>query len=146
MIHFRERKSQRGQLLSRFFGRRSLHFVNDLKEFVFVRMVGPPFGLGPFSLVKLVPRVSAAQADDKILLRQAERPERVNEQRDQFRVRRRIAFADEVGIELEMFAQTALLLFLVAEELRDGEPLDGLFVIAFVRGDHARERRRHFRA
>ena len=37
------------------------------------------------------------------------------------------------------------MLAFVAKELRDGEPLDGLFVIAFVRGDHARKRGRHFR-
>ena len=44
-----------------------------------------------------------------------------------------------------MFAQPALLLAFVAEQLRDGEPLGGFFVIALVRCDHARERRRHFR-
>ena len=44
-----------------------------------------------------------------------------------------------------MFPQPALLLAFIAEQLRDGEPLDGLFIIAFVRGDHAGQRRRHFR-
>ena len=92
-----------------------------------------------------MPGVPAAQADDKILFGQPKRPQRVNQQRNQFRVRRRIGFADEVGVELEMFAQPAFLLALVAEQLRDGEPFDGFLVIAFVRGDHARQRRRHFR-
>ena len=45
-----------------------------------------------------------------------------------------------------MFAQASFLLALVAEELRDGEPLHRLLVIAFVRGGHARERGRHLRA
>jgi hypothetical protein len=44
-----------------------------------------------------------------------------------------------------MFAQTALLLAFVAEKLRDGEPLDGLFVTALVRGDHARQGGGHLR-
>ncbi len=44
-----------------------------------------------------------------------------------------------------MFAQTAFLLAFVAEQLRQREPFDGLFVIAFVRGDHARKGRGHFR-
>jgi len=69
----------------------------------------------------------------------------VDEQGNDLRVGGGAAFADEVGVELKMFAQTALLLAFVAEKLRDGEPLDGLFVTALVRGDHARERRRHFR-
>ena len=37
------------------------------------------------------------------------------------------------------------MLTFVAEELRDGEPLDRLFVVARVRGDHAGKRGRHFR-
>ena len=42
-----------------------------------------------------------------------------------------------------MFAQPAFLLAFVAEELRDGEPLDGFLVVAFVRRDHASKRWRH---
>ena len=59
-------------------------------------------------------------------------------QGDQFRIRRDIRLAENVGIELEVFAQPAFLLALVTEELRDGEPFDGLLVIALVRGNHAR--------
>ena len=47
----------------------------------------------PPSAVRLrefVPGVAAAQADDKILFRQPERAQRVNEQCNQFRIRRRI--------------------------------------------------------
>ena len=67
---------------------------------------------------KFVPRISATQADDKILLGQTKRAQRVNEQRDEFRVRRRIAFADDVSIKLKMFAQAAFLLAFLAKELR----------------------------
>ena len=45
-----------------------------------------------------------------------------------------------------MFAQPAFLLALIAEELRDGEPFDRLSVVTLVSGDHAGERRRHFRS
>ena len=41
-----------------------------------------------------------------------------------------------------MFAQPAALLFLVAETLRDREPLQRLAKFALMRGDDARERRR----
>src|SRR5262245_43991562 len=44
-----------------------------------------------------------------------------------------------------MLAQAAFLLALVAEQLRDGEPLDGFFVGTFVRRNHARQRGCHFR-
>ncbi len=45
-----------------------------------------------------------------------------------------------------MLAQATALLFLVAKELRDREPLDRFLVVALVRADHARQRRCHFRA
>ena len=44
-----------------------------------------------------------------------------------------------------MLPQPAFLLLLVAEQLRDGEPLDRLLVIAVMRRDHPRQRRRHLR-
>ena len=42
-----------------------------------------------------------------------------------------------------MLAQAAALLLLVAEQLRDGEPLDRLLVVAMMRPDHAGQRGRH---
>src|SRR5438874_3731861 len=41
-----------------------------------------------------------------------------------------------------MFAQPAALLFLVTKKLADGKPLERFFERAFVRSDHARQRRR----
>ena len=38
-----------------------------------------------------------------------------------------------------MFAQTAALLFFVAEELSDGEPFERFLEFAFVRGNDASE-------
>ena len=43
-----------------------------------------------------------------------------------------------------MLAQTALLLALIAEQLRNGEPFDWFFIMPLVSGDHARQRGSHF--
>src|SRR3569623_2316131 len=45
-----------------------------------------------------------------------------------------------------MFAQAALLLALIAEELRNGEPFDRLFIGPLGNGDHSSQSRRHFGA
>ena len=58
---------------------------------------------------------------------------------------RRIAFADDVGVELKVLSQPALLLALVAKELRQGKPLDRLLVTPLVRGDHAGQGGSHLR-
>src|SRR5438132_1694197 len=44
-----------------------------------------------------------------------------------------------------MLAESAFLLALVPKKLGDGKPFDRLFVIALVRGHHARECGSHFR-
>ncbi len=95
---------------------------------------------------KFLPGVTAAQANDKILLGQTEGTQGINEQRDKFGVRRGIFFPDNVRVELEMLAQAAFLLAFVAVKLGNREPFNRLFVLALVRGHHARERGRHFRA
>ena len=89
---------------------------------------------------------SVGDADDKIFLFQAEAAERVDGQRDEFSVGGDVGFTNDVGVELEMFAQPATLLLLVPEQLRDSEPLDRFFVIPVVRANHPRQCRRHFRA
>ena len=65
-------------------------------------------------------------------------------ERDELDVGLEAGLADDVAVELVMLAQAALLLALVAEDLRDGEPLERLFEILVPRGDEARERGRHF--
>src|SRR5882724_3034050 len=163
LIHFSQRRSKRRQFFFRFFRRRAFQFINDLEKIVFgifilgsTRASRRSFGqrgadrcarggrAPHFIFVKFRPRIPAAQADDKILFGQTKCAQRVNQQRNQFRVRRRVRFTDQIRVELEMLAQAAFLLALVAEQLRNREPLDRLFVITFVRGDHARKRRRHF--
>src|SRR5947207_1443244 len=153
-FHFLERKAKRlqfGVALRRPF---PLQFVDDLIKGVLggvwglasgVWGLGSAFRVPRSALDELVPRVAAAEAHDEIVGGQLQRAERIDQQRDQFRVGSRIGLAEDVGIQLEVFAQPAFLLALVAEELRNGEPFDRLFVVARVRSDHAGECRRHFR-
>ena len=68
------------------------------------------------------------------------------EQRDQLGIGGGVALADDVGVELEVLAQAAFLLALVAEELGQGEPFDRLLVAPLVGGDHARQGGGHLRA
>ena len=107
-----------------------------------VLLVSSDTGVGEHFL----PSAPVGNADDEIVLGQTEAPEGVDGERDEFGVSGDIGFTDDVGVELEMFAEPATLLFLVPEELRDGEPLNWFFVIPVVCANHPGERRRHFRA
>ena len=60
-----------------FFRRGALQLVNRLEEIVFLG------GISPALLEKVMPRIAAAEPDDKVRFGQAERPERVNQQRNQ---------------------------------------------------------------
>src|SRR4030095_6884563 len=53
--------------------------------------------------------------------------------------------ADDVAIELKMFAQPAALLLLVSEKLSDREPFEWLLEFAFVGRNHTSKRGREFR-
>src|ERR1043166_892704 len=133
-------KTQRDQFGAALLGGFGVELVDGLIEFVSPGRVATVLG------VKVLPGIAAAQPDEKIIGGQAEGAQGIDEQRDQFGVRREVRLAEDVGVELEVFAHAALLLALVAEELGDGEPLDGLLVIALVRRRHAREGGGHLRA
>ena len=69
-----------------------LQFIDDLKKLVL---------FGGFTLVleeKIVPGISTAQADHKILFGQSKRTERIDQQCDQFRVGRHVLLPENVGI------------------------------------------------
>src|ERR1019366_7968965 len=72
--------------------------------------------------------------------------ERVNEQRDQLGIGGGVALTDNVRVKLEGLAQAALLLTLVAKELRQGEPFERLLVAPLVGGNHTRQGGGHLRA
>src|SRR6185437_9100271 len=60
-------------------------------------------------------------------------------------IRRDVALADDVHVELEMLAKPTALLPLVAKQLRNREPPDGLTQRVRLGGRHACQRRRHLR-
>ncbi len=57
----------------------------------------------------------------------------------------RSLLADNVAIELKMFAQPAALLFFVSEKLSDREPFERFLEFPFVRRNHTSKRGREFR-
>ncbi len=67
----------------------------------------------------------------------------VDRNREELRIRRDRRFAEDVDVELKVLAQPSLLLPLVAEQLGNGEPPNGLPHGVRFRGDHAREGGRH---
>src|SRR5207244_10483036 len=104
----------------------ALQLINRLEEFVFGGWISAP------AVKEFTPRISTAQPDHKILAREAKGPQCVDEQRNQLRICAGIRFADDIGIELEVFAEAALLLPFVAKELRNRKLFKRLFETAFV--------------
>ena len=51
---------------------------------------------------EILPRIPTTEADYKIVGRQFKTAQHINEQRDQFRICRRIIFTEDIGIELEV--------------------------------------------
>jgi len=93
-----------------------------------------------------VPRFTVANPNDEILFGESERTQEIDAKRDQFDIGGEILLANDISIELKMFAQPAALLFLVSEKLSDREPFEWFFEFAFMRRDHTSERGREFRA
>src|SRR4029077_4829352 len=87
-----------------------------------------------------------ADPDDEIFFSESERTHDINTKCDQFDIRCEIRFTDDIAIQLKVLAETAALLFFVAEELAYGKPFERFLKLAFMRGDHARERRRQLGA
>ena len=133
-------KTEGAEFLVALFGSLAFQLVHNLVERVFLCRVAAA------ALEEVVPGIPAAQADDEILRGQAKGAQGVDEQRDQFRIGGRIRFPEDIRIQLEMFPQAAFLLSFVAEQLGQGEPFNGLLIIALVRGNHAGQGGSHFRA
>ena len=70
----------------------------------------------------------------------------VDDERDELDVGLEAGFADDVAVELVVFAAAAFLGALVAVDLGDGEPLERLLEILVAGGDEAGERGGHFGA
>src|SRR6185503_21096142 len=91
---------------------------------------------------KISPKFAVANPDDEIFFGESERTQDINAKRYQLNVGREILLADDVAIELKMFAQAAALLLFVSEELSDREPFERFLEFPFVRCNHTSERRR----
>ena len=85
------------------------------------------------------------ESDPQVLRTKPESAHDIHRKRDDLRVAERTRLADQITIELEVLSKPPPLLPLVAEELRDREPADGLLELAGLRGHHARQGRRHLR-
>ena len=95
---------------------------------------------------KIDPEFAVADSDHEIARAKTKGAQKIDAKRDRFDIRVERCFADDVGVELEMLAQPAALLFLVTKTLRDGKPLERFLEFAVVRGDDARQRRRQLRS
>jgi hypothetical protein len=128
-----------GELSSRYVARLSIELVDDTEH-------------GRDVLVGQVERrqngtketpVRYASAD--VARRQATAPHDLDSDGEQLGVGGDVGFADEIDVELKVFAQSAALLPLVAKELRHREPAHGLSKRVRLDRRHARQRRRHLR-
>ena len=77
--------------------------------------------------------------------RQPKRAHHVDGGRQQLRVRRHIGFAEDVDVQLKMFAKAPTLLPLIAKQLRNREPANRFAQRVRAGPDHPRERGRHLR-
>ena len=91
---------------------------------------------------KLGPEFTVTDQDDHIFFAKLERAQDIDAKGDEFDIGGEITFADDIAIELEMFAQPAALLLFVAKKLADRKPLERFLELALVRRDHAGESRR----
>src|SRR6478736_596977 len=92
-----------------------------------------------------MPSLAVADPDHEIFFGQSECTQEIDGKRNQLDVGGQIILADDVAIELKMFAQPAALLLLVSEKLSDREPFEWFLEFAFVRRNHTSKRRRQFR-
>src|SRR5262249_42828270 len=128
-----DRKNRAGQLPKLFFSLFACfasRFVDDLQNFF------PPFGRKVLLLQEIGPEFAVADSNDEIFLSEPESAQDVDAKRDQLDVGREVAFADDIAIQLIMFAQPTTLLFFVTEELTDRKPFERFLECALVLRDH----------
>src|SRR6478735_3299060 len=94
---------------------------------------------------KPTPSLAVADSDHEIFFGESECTQEIDAKRDQLDVGGQILLADDIAIELKMFAQSAALLLLVSEKLSDREPFEWFLEFAFVRRNHTSKRGRKFR-
>src|SRR2546430_15089729 len=127
-------------MLSRFLYGLPFRFVNCLQDFL------PFFGSDIFRFQEVDPKLAVTGSDDEIFFAETEAAQDVDAKRDEFDIGCDQRLADDIAIQLVMFAQTAALLFFVAKKLADGKPLQRFPELALVGGDDPGERWRKLRS
>ena len=135
-----QRETQRLKFFITLLRRRALDFIHRLIKIILLGVINAA------SREEILPRIPTTEADHKIVSRQFKTAQHINEQRDQFRICRRIIFTEDIGIELKVLTQPAFLLTLITEQLRDRIPFNGLLVVALAGGNHACHRGGHLRS
>ena len=119
----------------------AFEFVDDGERFAGLGFVGHALGGEEFH-----PGAAVADADDDVIRGEAEGAQGFDEEGKKLGVGGGRVVADEVAVELEEFAEASALLFFVAEERGDAEPLDRFAVFARFGDEHAGYGRGHFRS
>src|SRR6266480_3649788 len=127
-------------MLSRLLYGLPFRLVDCLQDFL------PFFGSDIFRFQEVDPELAVADANNEIFFIETEAAQNVDAKRDEFDISCDRRLADDIAIQLVMFAQTAALLFFVAKKLADGKPLERFPELALVRGDDPGERWRELGA
>ena len=114
--NFEDGFCERAELDRGFLPRLAFALVDDLQNFL------PSFFRHVLRAKEIDPEFAVAHPDDEVARGKTKRPQQIHAKRDRFHIRAERFFADDVGVELEMFPEPAALLFLVAETLRDRKP------------------------
>src|SRR5262249_54652049 len=130
--------------IAEFFGclltRLAPEFINDLQE-LFPAICGHIF-----FPKKICPKFAVADSNSEVFFGKSERTQNIDAERHQLEIGCEIGFADDVAVQLKMFAETTTLLFLVAKELANREPLKRLLKFTLMRSHDAGERGRQLGA
>src|SRR5207244_9400781 len=87
----------------------------------------PLFFRNVFAAKKVDPEFAVADSHDHLFRGESERAQNVDAERNQFDLRLKRFLADDIGVELIVFAEPASLRTLVPEHLRQAKPLYRLF-------------------
>ncbi len=138
--HLEDRAGEGTEALGRFLARLTFALVDHSEQFA------PALFRHILRAEQIGPEFAVAQPNDDVLGGETEAAQEIDREGDDLHIRRGRSVADQVAVELVMFAQTAALLFFVTKTLRDGEPLQRLAEFAFMRRDDTGQTGRELRA
>src|SRR5438067_180412 len=95
---------------------------------------------------KFYPSCAIIDPDHHVAAAEPKGAQKIDAKRDRLYIRVERRLADDVGVELKMFAEPAALLLLVTETLRDRKPFQRLLEFAVMGRHDASEGRRQLRS